>query len=102
MTEEERLIDEEQLGELARAVRLDLSESERASLLEELSRMLAFAGRLGEVDTAGVQEWRGEAPTGRALRRDEPRPSLPQEAALSLAPATRDGYFEVPRTLDEG
>ena len=40
-------------------------------------------------------------PTENVLRDDEVRPSLPQERALANAPEQADGFFRVPRILED-
>lgn len=92
----------ERFDRLARMARVELSDDERRELLPELDAMLEFAGRLEEVDVADVPEWTPPVPPTEGLRPDEIRPSLPRDAALALAPAAQDGFFRVPRTVDEG
>jgi aspartyl-tRNA(Asn)/glutamyl-tRNA(Gln) amidotransferase subunit C len=40
-------------------------------------------------------------PTDNVFREDEVRPSLPQEKALANAPDQADGFFRVPKIIDE-
>lgn len=82
-------------------VRVDLSEDELPTLRDELDAMLEFAATLEQVDVEQCQEWTPPPPAGRPLREDRPKPSLPREVALELAPTSKDGYFQVPRTLDQ-
>ena len=96
------MIDVEQVARLADAARIELEPAALPQAAAELSAMLAFAATLLAVDVAGVEEWEPPLPPARALRDDVPRPSLPREAALALAPAAHEGYVRVPRTGDEG
>jgi len=96
------VIDEERVLELARMVRVELSAAEVGALRSELSSMLEFAAGLEAVDVENTPEWRPPPPEGRPLRADVPTTPLPREKALALSPASKDGYFQVPRTLDEG
>lgn len=87
---------------LAKMVRVDLAEGEAGRLRAELQAMLEFAARLDDVAVGATPEWAPPPPEGRPLRADVPVASLPREVALALAPTVEDGYFKVPRTLDEG
>ncbi len=101
---------EEMAAQLARQSRIDLTDEELPRLAHELKLMAEFATTLeaasvdGGLDGGldGVPEWTPPTAPVRDLRPDEVAPSLPREAALALAPATADGFFRVPRTVDEG
>ncbi len=82
-------------------VRVDVPDEELPALREELEAMLEFAATLEQVDVEGYPEWTPPPPAGRPLRADTPVGPLPREAALALAPTSKDGYFMVPRTLDQ-
>ena len=95
-------LDDETLDALARLARIELDPVEREGLRRDLERVLGYVASLAELDT-------GEAggmsrPQGRenVLREDEVRESLPAEVALALAPESEEGYFRVPRMIDEG
>ena len=92
------------LGEmrhLARLARLDLSEAESAALLHDLNRMLGYFRKLQELDTEGVEEMQRPTPLLNVLRDDLPGAMFSQAEALSLAPETRDGFIQVPRTVEQ-
>lgn len=86
---------------VARLARLALGDDEVEGLRSQLSDILAYAEKVGEVATTDVP------PTGHAygltdvLREDSPRPSLPQQQAISTAPRAEDGRFRVPRIVSE-
>ncbi len=87
---------------VARLARLALGDDEVAALHAQLSDILAYAEKVGEVATADVPPTGHAYPLADVLRDDEPRPSLPPEAAVSAAPQPEDGRFRVPRIVDEG
>ncbi len=92
-------IDDETLAHLERLARLEVPEDERESVKADLAAVLAFVAQLEQVPG------RDGAPPAVAVagaRPDQPRPSLGQAEALSVAPSRKDGYFQVPRTVDEG
>lgn len=93
-------IDERAFEELKDSIRLELTEAESAALHANLNDLLRSVEPLLHLDLSAVEPWQplpGSAPA----RADEVALSLPAEVALALAPATRGGYFEVPRTVDD-
>lgn len=92
-------IDDETLAHLEHLARIEVPADERESVKADLSTVLAFVAQLGEM-ASETEARAADAPS--SARPDVPRPSLGQAAALAVAPASREGYFEVPRTLDEG
>lgn len=92
----------------AEAARLRLDDGEAEAMARRLDGLGALVERLQQVDTAGVEPAVYGAPTDAAggtgqdgWRSDEVRPSLPREAVLQGAPEAQDGYFKVPRVLEE-
>ena len=85
---------------VALLARLDLSPEEKERLSSELGLILEHAAKVGEVATADVEPTASAIPRANVLRPDEPRPSLPTEAALSNAPEAEEGRFKVPRIVE--
>jgi aspartyl-tRNA(Asn)/glutamyl-tRNA(Gln) amidotransferase subunit C len=82
---------------IASLARLGLSDGRAATLVGELNTILAHMDVLSKVDTSGVDEVAGVGASGTPLRRDA-GPPIPLEHPLeTFAPATRDGFFLVPR-----
>lgn len=92
-------VDDETLAHLERLARLEVPADERESIKADLGTVLAFVAQLEDL---AIETGSSVADLPNAARPDVPRPSLGQAAALAVAPASREGYFEVPRTLDEG
>lgn len=91
----------EQVAHVAKLARLELTPAEAESYGRELSDILAYMERLGQVDTQGVEATLGGQPPSGGLRADVSRASLPNEAALSNAPRPEGGAFRIPRILEE-
>ena len=91
----------EDVRHVARLARLALNDDEIESLRGQLSDILAYAEKVGEVATADVPPTSHAYPLRNVWRDDVPRPSLPPEAALSTAPRAEDGRFHVPRIVEE-
>ena len=91
----------DEVRHVARLARLALADQEVEDLRTQLSAILAYAEKVGEVATTDVPPTGHAYPLTNVLREDTPRPSLPQEAALSTAPDAEDGRFRVPRIVSE-
>ncbi len=90
------MIDRAQVHHVARLARLDLDEEEVERMARELSAVLEHVERIGELDLDGVEPTSHVIELVNALRPDEPRPSLPREAALDSAPDVAAEGFRVP------
>lgn len=92
----------ERIYALAKIARIAVTEEEAERFCLELDEMRKFA----DVLQNAPQETDREDPFLDAVGKDSLRPdrlgsSLTREEALSAAPASRDGYFFVPRVLEE-
>ncbi len=90
------MIDRAQVLHVAKLARLALSEDEVERMSRELSAVLDHIEKIGEVDLDGVAPTSHVVDVVNALRRDEPRPSLPRDVALTAAPEALDEGFGVP------
>jgi aspartyl-tRNA(Asn)/glutamyl-tRNA(Gln) amidotransferase subunit C len=90
------LIDREQVLHVARLARLELTDDEVEHMTGELSKVLDHIDKIAELDLEGVAPTSHVVAVERALRPDEPEPSLPRETALAPAPAVSDDGFLVP------
>ncbi len=94
-------ITKEQVEHVARLARLEVSEDEKAMFARQLSGILTYMDQLKELDTKGVEPTATVLPTDNIFRDDDVRPSLPQEKALANAPDQTDGFFRVPKILED-
>ena len=90
-----------EVKQVAKLARLELSEDEKAIFARQLSAILSYMDQLKTLDTGGVEPTATMLPTDNVFRDDQVRPSLPQEAALANAPDQTDGFFRVPRILED-
>ena len=90
-----------EVEQVAKLARLELSEDEKAIFARQLSAILSYMDQLKTLDTGGVEPTATVLPTDNVFRDDQVRPSLPQEAALTNAPDQADGFFRVPRILED-
>jgi aspartyl-tRNA(Asn)/glutamyl-tRNA(Gln) amidotransferase subunit C len=83
--------------------RIRLSEAEVERFAGQLSDILGYVERLGELDTDKVEPLAHALPIENVLRPDEPRESLRPEEAVAGAPEKAEGnLFRVPRVIDDG
>ena len=94
-------ISKEQVEHVAKLARLEVSEDEKATFARQLSGILTYMDQLKELDTTGVEPTATVLPTDNVFREDEVRPSLSQEHALANAPDQADGFFRVPKILED-
>jgi aspartyl-tRNA(Asn)/glutamyl-tRNA(Gln) amidotransferase subunit C len=94
-------IGKEQVAHVAKLARLEVSEDEKAAFARQLSAILTYIDQLKGLDTAGVEPTATVLPTDNIFREDEVRPSLTPEQALANAPDREDGFFRVPKILED-
>ena len=85
---------------VAQLARLSFPEEELDKYTEDFNAFLAYADVLNQVDVEGIQPTAHVLPLQNVLRKDEVRPSLDRELALSNAPEQEDGYFKVPKVIE--
>jgi aspartyl-tRNA(Asn)/glutamyl-tRNA(Gln) amidotransferase subunit C len=90
----------EEVQHIARLARLELSEAQQSTYREQLSAILDYIAKLGELDTADVPPTAGGSLTGIPLRADEPRPGLSIEDLLRNAPQAEDDQFKIPPVFE--
>lgn len=90
----------EEVEHVALLGRLELTAEERALFTRQLSAIVDYFQQLRELDTAGVPPTSHIVPMQNVLRKDSPRPSLPQEEALANAPEEQQDCFLVPRIIE--
>ena len=93
-------VDLKEVEKVAVLARIELSEEEKRTCAEELSSILEFFDRLKEVDTEKVPPTSHVLDLTNAMRRDECRPSLDVDDALSNAPDRHGRFFRVPKIMD--
>lgn len=94
-------VTKQEMERVAVLSRLSIPADEAKAYTEQLSAFLEYVENLQKVDTEKVKPTTYALPIENVFRTDEVRPSLPREAALSNAPLQENGYFKVPRVLEE-
>jgi len=93
--------DENQPRGIALLSRLEVKEDKMASVEKELSDILTYVAELNELELDDVEVMAHAVPLHNVFREDETKPSLDHDLALSNAPEEDDGYFKVPRVVQE-
>jgi len=89
------------IARVARLARLALTEEELAFYGRQLGDILEHAARVQALPTDGVEPTSHPLPMVNAFRPDEVGPVLDRDEVLAMAPDAVDGFFRVPRILDE-
>ena len=90
----------DEVRHIARLARLQLTTEEEHLYTEQLSDILDYASRLGEIDTSDIPPTATVLPLRAPLRPDKVRPSTPRDRILRNAPSDQEGMFRVPPILD--
>lgn len=91
------------LDRIAELARLDVSDpKERATLLNDMQRVIDFVEKLNEVETKGVEPLIFMTDEVDVLRDDVSTIEISKKEALQNAPVKDSDYFKVPRVVDKG
>ena len=94
-------IGREQVEQLAHLARLELNDTEKEKFARQLTEIIGYVDRLKTAGPGDRSSGTGVVGAIAVFREDSVRPSLPREEALRNAPQQEDGYFRVPRILDD-
>ena len=94
-------VTEKDLDMVALLSRLEVPEQDKEKHLHQLDAFLNYVDILSAIPTDDVAPLAHVLPIHNVFREDEVKPSLDRELALSNAPLKEDGYFKVPRILEE-
>ncbi|MDF2686162.1 MAG: aspartyl/glutamyl-tRNA(Asn/Gln) amidotransferase subunit [Clostridia bacterium] len=94
------IINDELITYLEDLSRLRLTEREKEKAKIDLSKILSYIDKLNELDTKGVEAISHPFPFTNNFREDIVKDSFDRALILSNAPAQKDGYFKVPKTVE--
>lgn len=94
-------LSDDEVRYVASLARLALEDDEVERLAPQLSDILGYAEKVGEVAAEDVPPTSHPYPLRNVFREDEVRPSLPREDVLAPAPEVEDDRFLVPRIVAE-
>lgn len=90
-------ITESLLDNLCDLARLQLEGEERAALLQDLERIVAFVEKINELPLEGVEPLRFVGEPAQYLRTDEPEETQPAPWIFQNAPKAEGMYLRVPK-----
>ena len=90
------MLSREQVLHVARLARLELADDEVERLGAELSKVVDWVEKIGELDLDDVAPTSHVVHVENVLREDVPHESLPPDVALDQAPDPAPGGFRVP------
>lgn len=90
----------EEIEHIARLARLQLTDQQKNLYGQQLSHILDYIAKLGELDTADVPPTAGGGLTRMELRSDSSRPSLTTKALLANAPESEADQFKIPPVFE--
>ena len=85
---------------VAQLARLRLEGEALERFAGQVNEILGYVQRLQAVATEGVEPTSHVLPLANVLRKDELRPSLPQDAVMALAPAAQPPFITVPKVIE--
>ena len=94
-------LNREEIKHVAGLARLSVDEKEVEVFRRQLSDILTYIGKLNELDTTHTEPTFHVLDLQNVFRKDEVMPSLSREEALSEAPEPADGFFRVPKIIEE-
>ena len=94
-------ISEQDIKTVASLSRLQIRVEEADDVIFQLNKILTYVENLLAIDTTNIEPTTYALPMQNVFREDKVKPSLERELALSNAPLKEDGYFKVPRVLEE-
>lgn len=94
-------ITRQDVEQVAKLARLEITETEKEAFAQQLSGILTYVEKLNQLKTAGVEPTATVPGQTNVFREDKARPSLPVEKAVANAPESADGFFVVPKILEE-
>ena len=86
---------------VAKLARLDLNEDEKIKFANQLGKLLDYFNQLKEVNTENIEPMAHPVQAVNVVREDVITESCSREEILKNAPQEEDGYFKVPRIIDE-
>jgi aspartyl-tRNA(Asn)/glutamyl-tRNA(Gln) amidotransferase subunit C len=94
-------ISRQDIEKVALLARLQLTESELATMTDELAQIVGYVDQLAEVDTEGVEPMAHAVEVTNVFRDDVVAASLPRDEALANAPHHDERGYLVPAVLGE-
>ena len=94
------IISDETIEYVKILAKLELSEEEKEQAKTDIGRMLDYIDKLNELDTSGVEPLSHVFQVSNVFREDVVTNQDERERILKNAPARKDDFFKVPKTVE--
>ncbi|MCK5348964.1 MAG: Asp-tRNA(Asn)/Glu-tRNA(Gln) amidotransferase subunit GatC [Desulfobacula sp.] len=88
-----------EVEKIAHLARLEIDDSQKEKIAEQLSHILQYIDKLKDVDVEGVKLFSDAAFMNNVLREDELKVSPGPEVTLANAPQRDEDFYIVPRVV---
>jgi len=89
-----------EVEKIASLARLAITENESGTYGSQLSNILEYIEKLGELDTSNIEPTSNAVGLENVTGNDEPSACLSRDEALSNAPDPSNGFYRVPRIIE--
>ena len=94
-------VDDNLIAKLSKLSSLEIDDSKKEKLKEELADIINFVENLNEIDVSSIEATFSTIEGGTPLREDEAKQDLELSThILAHAPKSEDGYFVVPKIIE--
>lgn len=94
-------ISAEEIKKIALLSRLEIKDDQIEAVGKQLNDILSYMDLMGQVDITDVKPTAHAVSMSNVMRDDVPQPSLSNEKALQNAPEPENGYFKVPKVIQD-
>jgi aspartyl-tRNA(Asn)/glutamyl-tRNA(Gln) amidotransferase subunit C len=94
-------ISKDAVRHVAELARLEFKEDELERFSEQLGNILEYMEKLNEIDTASIEPTFHVLGLSTPLREDVVKPWLSLDEALENAPEKEEGFFTVPKFMED-
>ena len=94
-------LDEKMVDKIAELSKLEFKDEEKATIINDMNKMLDFVDQLQELNTDNVEPLIHMSEEFNVLREDENIKTINQDEALKNAPSKDSTYFKIPKVLDK-
>lgn len=92
-------VDDALIEKLANLSRLEFAEEEKASIKNDLEKMIGFIDKLNELDTSGVAPLLHMSNNVNIFRNDTVNGEISRKDVFKNAPLHDDEFFKVPKVI---
>ena len=94
-------LDEKMVDKIAELSKLEFKDEEKATIINDMNKMLDFVDQLQELNTDNVEPLIHISEEFNVLREDKNVKTIDQDEALKNAPSKDSTYFKIPKVLDK-